>query len=144
LQTIRINAVPFRKGQSGNPEGRPRGQLRVIANLAIEARKYSLVAVKTIVEICKNGESEAVRLAAANSLLDRGFGRPTQSIELATDGPLIQFDFFKEIDPLEQQLLRDALKTIEHDELKAVAVEDKRPGMARRADGNLCDNGTSH
>jgi Family of unknown function (DUF5681) len=140
---MRISEVPFTKGQSGNPHGRPRGQLRAIANLALEARKHSLVALKTIVEICKNGETETVRLAAANSLLDRGFGRPTQSIELATDGPLIQFDFFKEIDPLEQQLLRDALKTIEHDE-QLKAVEDKRPGIARRADGNLCDNGTSH
>jgi Family of unknown function (DUF5681) len=140
---MRISAVPFRKGQSGNPEGRPRGQMRAIANLAMEARKHSLVALKTIVEICKNGETQTVRLAAANSLLDRGFGRPTQSIELATDGPLIQFDFFKEVDPVEQQLLRDALKTIEHDDLKA--IERQRPGTAQRGqEAGPCDKGTSH
>jgi hypothetical protein len=108
--------MPFKRGQSGNPQGRPRGQVRAIANLAFEARQYSNLAVKTIVEICKHGETEALRLAAANHLLDRGYGRPTQSIDLATDGPVMQFNLFGDIDPIEQKLLRDALKSIEHEQ----------------------------
>ena len=117
--------MPFKSGQSGNPKGRPRGQVRAVANLAFEARKYSQLAVKTIVEICKSGETEALRLAAANSLLDRGYGRPTQSIDLATDGPVVQFNLFGDIDPIEQQLLRDALKTIEHEQ--RLLIEKKSP-----------------
>jgi hypothetical protein len=30
----------------------------------------------------KAGESEAARVAAANSILDRGFGKPRQSMDL--------------------------------------------------------------
>jgi hypothetical protein len=122
---MRISAVPFKKGQSGNPEGRPRGQMRAIANLAVEARKHSLVALKTIVEICKNGESQTVRLAAANSILDRGFGRPTQSIDLSSDGPVTQFNLFSDIDPIEQRLLRDALKTIEHEQRPQIGADSR-------------------
>jgi hypothetical protein len=107
--------MPFQKGQSGNPNGRPRSQTRAIANLAFEARKHSVLALKTLVDICKKGETETLRMAAANSLLDRGFGRPTQSIDLSADGPIAQFNLFNDMDPLEQRLLRDALKTIEHE-----------------------------
>jgi hypothetical protein len=107
--------MPFKKGQSGNPNGRPRGQTRAIANLAFEARKHSVLALKTLVDICRKGETESLRMAAANALLDRGFGRPTQSIDLSADNPVPQFNLFNDIDPLEQRLLRDALKTIEHE-----------------------------
>jgi Family of unknown function (DUF5681) len=107
--------LPFRKGQSGNPSGRPRGQARAIANLAFEARKHAPLALRTLVDICRNGETEASRTVAANSILDRGFGRPTQSIDLSADGPVVQFNLFGDMDPLEQRLLRDALKTIEHE-----------------------------
>jgi Family of unknown function (DUF5681) len=107
--------MPFKPGQSGNPNGRPRSQTRAIANLAFEARKHSVLALKTLVEVCKKGETEALRMAAANALLDRGFGRPTQSVDLTADGPIVQFNLFGDMDPLEQRLLRDALKTIEHE-----------------------------
>jgi hypothetical protein len=107
--------LPFKKGQSGNPNGRPRSQVRAIANLALEARKHSVLALKTLVEICKKGETETLRLAAANGLLDRGFGRPVQSVDLSADGPVVQFNLFgDDLDPLEQRLLRDAIKSLEH------------------------------
>jgi hypothetical protein len=41
------------------------------------AKEYTPVAIKTLAEICENGESEAARVAAANALLDRGHGKPT-------------------------------------------------------------------
>jgi hypothetical protein len=103
--------MPFKKGESGNPRGRPRNQVRAIANLAFEARKHSGLALRTLVEICKKGETETLRMAAANALLDRGYGRPAQSIDMSPNSPVVQLNLFNDIDPLEQRLLQDALRS---------------------------------
>jgi len=68
----------FVKGESGNPGGRP----RTIASLTIESRRHAFDAIRTLARITKSGRSEAARIAAAVALLDRGFGRPSQSVEM--------------------------------------------------------------
>jgi hypothetical protein len=40
-------------------------------------------AVDTLEELVTNAESEAVRLAAANSLVDRSVGRATEKVQVA-------------------------------------------------------------
>lgn len=75
----------FKKGQSGNPGGRP----RAIASLQLAARQHMTMALKTLAEIAKKGEKEASRVAAATALLDRGFGRPIVSIEMQLDEGLL-------------------------------------------------------
>ena len=46
------------------------------------ARKYTVEAIETLVEIMRDAQcTPAVRVAAANALLDRGHGRPPQAIE---------------------------------------------------------------
>ncbi len=107
--------MPFAKGQSGNPGGRPRGDLNVIANLAIEARKYSRLALGTLVEMCRKGETQALRFNAAIALLDRGYGRPTQSLDLKTDSPAVQLNFFENIALEDQRLIAESLRAIETD-----------------------------
>ena len=68
---------PFKKGQSGNPGGRP----KVIAEVKELARAHTGEAVKTLVSIMTNPKSApAARVSAANSLLDRGYGKPPQHI----------------------------------------------------------------
>ncbi|MDR3439869.1 DUF5681 domain-containing protein [Telmatospirillum sp.] len=68
---------PFQPGQSGNPGGRP----KVIAEIRKLAQEHAPEAIKTLVDICTNPKaSSAARVAAANSLLDRGFGKPVQPI----------------------------------------------------------------
>jgi len=65
--------MPFRKGQSGNPGGRP----KVLADVRDAARAHSVTAISALVEIIENKRAPpAARVAAANSILDRGFGRP--------------------------------------------------------------------
>ena len=74
----------FAKGQSGNPGGRPRGH----GDLRELARKHTLTALRTLAEIAERGENESARVAAANAILDRGWGKPTQHIDADLGGSL--------------------------------------------------------
>ena len=68
---------PFPKGVSGNPGGRP----KVLGDVQELARQKSPDAINTLVEIMNNDKAApAARVAAANSLLDRGYGKPAQPI----------------------------------------------------------------
>ena len=60
---------PFKKGQSGNPGGRP----KVVAEIRQLARKRGPEAIAALVKVMTKGKSEAARVAAANALLDRGW-----------------------------------------------------------------------
>ena len=42
------------------------------------ARSYTELAVQTLAGIAQNGQNEGARVSAATSLLDRGWGKPTQ------------------------------------------------------------------
>jgi hypothetical protein len=71
---------PFKKGASGNPGGRP----RVLGNVQELARQQSPQAINTLAEIMSDAKAApAARVAAANALLDRGYGKPTQLVAQA-------------------------------------------------------------
>lgn len=76
----------FVKGQSGNPSGRPKAE----ATLRDLARTHTETALKTLVQIMRNKRySPQARAYAANSVLDRGYGKPAQSVDLTnSDGSL--------------------------------------------------------
>ena len=68
---------PFPKGISGNPGGRP----KVLGEVQELARQKSPEAVNTLSNIMHDEKAPpAARVAAANALLDRGYGKPTQPI----------------------------------------------------------------
>lgn len=69
----------FAKGKSGNPGGRP----AIAAEVRALAQKHSIEAINTLVELMRTSEDEKTRMAAADSLLDRGIGKPTQAVEMS-------------------------------------------------------------
>lgn len=73
-------------GNNGNGRGRPPGS-RNKHTLEIEAKAklYAGDALKALVDIATDGESESARVAAACALLDRGYGRAKQTVEMTTD-----------------------------------------------------------
>ncbi len=69
--------MAFQPGQSGNPGGRPKAAHRV----RDAAREHTEAALAVLVQIATEGESEAARVAAANAILDRGYGKPSQPVD---------------------------------------------------------------
>lgn len=65
--------MPFQKGQSGNPGGRPKKAFTVRKN----AQKYSDEMLRILVDIARNAKSEDKdRIAAATKVLEWGIGKP--------------------------------------------------------------------
>jgi uncharacterized protein DUF5681 len=71
--------MPWAKGQSGNPGGRP----RAIVEVQELARRETAASIAALVRIRDSAETPpAAVVAAATALLDRAWGRPVQSHEL--------------------------------------------------------------
>lgn len=78
--------MAFKPGQSGNPKGAPRR----VNTAALQARKHVDEAIKTLVDLMRS-EKEEMRHKGAIGLLERGFGKPTEFVELTGEdgGPII-------------------------------------------------------
>ena len=67
--------------------GRPTGSLNKTTSeqsqrLCELAKDHTLDALLTLVDVAKNGRSDAARVSAANALLDRGYGKPAVKEEI--------------------------------------------------------------
>lgn len=71
----------FAKGVSGNPSGRPKDHLK-LKNLCAE---HGPRAVQILVEAMENAPEWSDRIKAAKEILDRGFGKPAQALDLSSD-----------------------------------------------------------
>lgn len=77
--------MPFVRGQSGNPSGRPKVDFEVRQL----AREYGREAIEKLAAIMR-GDNPSLARAACEALLDRGFGKPVQSVGLDPDSVPIQ------------------------------------------------------
>jgi hypothetical protein len=68
--------MAFQPGQSGNPGGRPKD----VGHVRDLARQHTEAAVLALVEAL-SAKSERTRVAAAEALLDRGWGKAVQQLE---------------------------------------------------------------
>lgn len=74
----RPTTTSFQLGRSGNPGGRPADK-----EIAALARRYTPDVIRTLVEVCRHAvENPSARVAAANALADRGWGKPRQEVDL--------------------------------------------------------------
>lgn len=67
--------MPFQKGQSGNPGGRPKENTEV-KDLA---KQHTETAVRRLVYWLESDNAKA-SVSAAQALLDRAWGRPAQTV----------------------------------------------------------------
>jgi len=76
------------RGGKREGAGRPKGAVnKATASVREAAQSFTTDALSTLAEIMRDPEHPAAaRVSAAQALLDRGHGKPTQSVEL--DGAL--------------------------------------------------------
>ena len=92
--------MPWVKGASGNPGGRP----KELPDVRALARSRGKEAIDVLYAIMRDEKAPpAARIAASTALLDRGFGRPEQSFSGSinaqyriSDQPMSQDEWIKE------------------------------------------------
>ena len=75
---------PIRSGRGGRRvgAGRPRGpRSELIRSIESRAQEYASIALDALIAVAGEGRSESARVAAAQALLDRGYGKPRQALE---------------------------------------------------------------
>ena len=72
--------MTWQKGQSGNPGGR----VGVPAEVRELARKHTPQAIDRLVH-WMNSDNASASVAAANALLDRGYGKPAQLVNVSVE-----------------------------------------------------------
>lgn len=82
----------------------PSGRTTTVRAVRDLARKYTTRAVRVIANLMEHGRDERVRLSAAEAILDRAWGRPSQEVKLTED-----------VDPAETSRRRERIAQLSSD-----------------------------
>ena len=83
-KAARVPGKPFAKGKSGNPGGRPK-KTQEVYDLEAACRSIAPEAVQVLLQIMRDGKQESSRVRAAETVIDRGFGKAAQVL-MGPDG----------------------------------------------------------
>lgn len=80
-EALRTETGHWPAGISGNPGGYSKEKRAAVARVADLAREHTPTAIQTLATIMNDEKAtRTTRIAAANALLDRAWGRPPQSV----------------------------------------------------------------
>jgi hypothetical protein len=99
-------STSFRPGQIANPGGRPKAATAMTA----EARRYAIESIHALVRTMRRAATDQARIAAANALLDRGFGKPTQAVDFTLMKKIGEMSL-DELTALEEQITGSVMAT---------------------------------
>ena len=91
-----VRSTSFKPGVSGNAGGRPKKlqtieAKRMVADVKSLARECAPEAIETLKKIMLDVKTPpAARIGAATAILDQGFGKPPQAIDVSGE---VAFDF---------------------------------------------------
>ena len=103
--------MKFRKGQSGNPGGRP----KALGELQELARQHAPAVIVELARLALKAKNETARIAAIRELLDRGYGRPRQAMEVSipADNPLqLLLDEIDALSRIEPPVSHDPIRNV--------------------------------
>ena len=86
-----MSAGPLRKTRAGaRPAGTSKLQMaKSVTEISSLARSHTRTAINVLVGIMRSKDATAAaRVTAANAILDRGWGKANQAIEIGDDGAL--------------------------------------------------------
>jgi hypothetical protein len=87
------------RGGKREGAGRPKGSVNETTKTIREkAREHTDTALAVLVQIAQASESDAARVSAANALLDRGWGKPSQPVDGDGEGGPIQVTAIRWVD----------------------------------------------
>ena len=66
----------------GRRKGTPN---KTTAELRGAAQQYTLAALEGLAQIARTSESDAAKVSAWKAILDRGYGKPAQALQLGAD-----------------------------------------------------------
>lgn len=71
-----------RPGAGRKPGSKDKATVEQAGTLSELARAHTGAALSVLVQVAQSSESDAARVSAANAILDRGYGKPTQPTEI--------------------------------------------------------------
>ena len=91
---------------------------KATAKVMALAKEYGPEAVEILVELMRNGQNEQTKRAAAEALLDRGYGRPTMQIqaEVQVATRAVYHDPTAHLEPVASQEIEGVVAQVDDEE----------------------------